>query len=466
MLVMSISGVLIYLVFSLHLSTIWGEATRTSSYIIVDMAGTVQKQNVFVYNRGRLETEIRQDNSIIQYTYDPNGNLLQQTKESSLAPYIISNTAVSYDIYLKGVPDNAQTVHFPTWTEQNGQDDVEWIIGEKVATGAWKGTVVLSKHGGTGTYNIITHVYVDGKAVSGLSTQIQETVKVTSPSSVSLADSFYEVSVEGVSRTVSEVRFPTWTENNGQDDLINPWIRGEKVNDTTWKIRIPFADHNFETGNYFTHIYSFDKYGALNGIGGTTVEVKGGAGGSKETDIAGVSYDVFIYGVDSKVQKVQFPTWTAYRDQDDIEWIDGVKVGSGVWRATVVYSKHNSEIGPYLTHIYGDGNLIGAWDFNVTNVQNVKVPGTVKITDRYYEISIEGVPANVTRLEFPTWTNNKDQDDLIWYQGERESKSKWKVRIPLFNHSNETGTYITHLYAHDGYGNSRMIKGVTVEVQN
>ncbi|NOU79770.1 hypothetical protein GC101_12890 [Paenibacillus sp. LMG 31459] len=427
------------------------------------MAGTVQKQNVFVYNRGRLETEILQDNSMIQYTYDSNGNLLKRTKESSLAPYIISTAAVSYDIYLKGVPNNAQSVHFPTWREQNGQDDIEWIVGEKVASGVWKGTVVLSRHGGTGSY--ITHIYVDSKAVSGLSAQIQDTVKVTAPSSVSLADTFYEVNVEGVARTVSEVRFPSWTQNNGQDDLVNPWIMGEKINDTTWKIRIPFAEHNFETGNYFTHIYSFDRYGALNGIGGTTVQVKGGAGGSKETDISGVSYDVFIYGVEPTVQKVQFPTWTAYRDQDDIEWIDGVRIGNGVWRATVVYSKHNSEIGPYITHIYGDGNFMGAWTFKVTNSQNVKAPGTAKISDRYYEVSIEGVPANVTRLEFPTWTNNKGQDDLNWYQGERESTSKWKVRIPFANHGNETGIYTTHLYASDGYGNSLMVSGVTVEVQ-
>ncbi|MBW4084556.1 GBS Bsp-like repeat-containing protein [Paenibacillus sp. S150] len=79
-------------------------------------------------------------------------------------------------------------------------------------------------------------------------------MKVTPPQTASLAEGFYEVNVEGVARTVSEVRFPTWTENNGEDDLVNPWIMGEKVNDTTWKIRVPFAGHNFETGNYFTHI--------------------------------------------------------------------------------------------------------------------------------------------------------------------------------------------------------------------
>ncbi len=100
----------------------------------------------------------------------------------------------------------------------------------------------------------------------------------------------------------------------------------------------------------------------------------------------------------------------------------------------------------------------------MTNSQILKAPATTKIGEGYYEVSIDGIPANVTRVEFPTWTNHNGQDDLIWYQGERESASKWKIRIPFANHGNETGSYNTHLYAHDGYGNSRPVGGVTVNV--
>ncbi|QQZ61587.1 GBS Bsp-like repeat-containing protein [Paenibacillus sonchi] len=222
-----LSSLLIYLFSILFSPAVWAEETKTSSYIIVNMAGTSQKQKNFVYNRGRLETEILPDNSMIQYTYDPNGNLLKRTKGYSVEPYVISTSAVSYDIYLKNVPDGVREVRFPTWTELNGQDDIDWIVGEKVAPGLWKCTVVLSKHGGiTGTY--ITHIYADGVGAGGLTAQIQNTLKVTSPQAASLADGSYEVRVEGVARTVSEVRFPTWTENNGQDDLENPWIMGKR----------------------------------------------------------------------------------------------------------------------------------------------------------------------------------------------------------------------------------------------
>ncbi|MBW4084557.1 GBS Bsp-like repeat-containing protein [Paenibacillus sp. S150] len=167
--------------------------------------------------------------------------------------------------------------------------------------------------------------------------------------------------------------------------------------------------------------YSFDKYESGIGIGGTTVAVNGGTGGSKETDMSGVSYDVFIYGVDLKVQKVQFPTWTAYKDQDDIEWIDGVNLGNGVWRAAVVYSKHNSELGNYITYIYADGKYEGAWVFNVVDSQKFTFPTVASLSSGFYDITVEGVPSNVTTVRFPTWTERNGHDDLEdpWIEGER-----------------------------------------------
>ncbi|NOU78472.1 hypothetical protein GC101_06210 [Paenibacillus sp. LMG 31459] len=431
----------------------------------MDAVGS-QRQHIYTYNQGRLNTEILSDKSIIQYAYDANGNLVKRSKGFSSEPYIFGLSSVSFDIYIRGVRPDVQQVHFPTWTDRNGQDDVEWIVGEKLANGVWKGTVVFNRHGGElGTY--VTHIYADGAIVGTAASEVRnDEITVTAPGEASLASGSYNIQVNGVADSIKEVRFPTWTENKGQDDLVNPWITGEKLADGSWRIKVPFSNYNFETGNYITHIYSFDQYGNKTGIGAKVVNVVGGTGGAKETDLSGVSYDVFIYGLDPSIQIVHFPTWTANNNQDDIEWIEGVRVGSGVWKATVVYSKHNSETGRYITHIYSSGKFLGAWEFDVTNSQNVKAPLTVKRSDGYYEVSIEGVPANVTRLEFPTWTNNKGQDDLYWYQGERESASKWRIRIPFANHGNETGTYTTHLYAHDGYGNSRAVGGITVNVTN
>ncbi|NOU78473.1 hypothetical protein GC101_06215 [Paenibacillus sp. LMG 31459] len=438
-----------------------------SNYIIVDGGEVTQKQKVYLYSQGRLETEILQDNSMITYSYDMNGNLLRKSKSYSAEPYVISTSAASYDIYLKGVSYSIKQVTFPTWTEVNGQDDIEWINGEKVAPGIWKATIVLSKHGGTiGVYN--THIYADGTLVRMLSAELQDTTKIYAPQLAYLSNGFYEVRVEGISRTVNEVRFPTWTENNGQDDLENPWIMGVKVSDTTWKIRVPFSKHNYETGNYLTHIYFLDKNNNQKGVIGPTVTVRGGTGGSNETDISGVSYDVYIYGLDPQTQKVQFPSWTKNKDQDDIEWIDGVKVANGVWKGTIVYSKHNSELGRYISHVYADGKYSGAWEFDVVDALQYKYPTVAYLGSGFYDITVNGIPSNVTSVRFPTWTDKNGHDDIEepWIEGERLSSTSWRIRIPYYKHNNESGTYSTHVYSYDAYGNSRIIGMLSVNVMN
>ncbi|UQZ32247.1 hypothetical protein C2I18_01010 [Paenibacillus sp. PK3_47] len=72
---------------------------------------------------------------MMSYSYDSNGNILKKSMEYSTESYTVSTSASSYDIYLKGVSECLEQVSFPTWTELNGQDDIEWINGEKVAPG-------------------------------------------------------------------------------------------------------------------------------------------------------------------------------------------------------------------------------------------------------------------------------------------------------------------------------------------
>ncbi len=73
-----------------------------------------------------------------------------------------TNTEVScasgvIDIYISNVQD-AETVRFPVWTEENGQDDLVWYDATYQGGGVWKTTVDLEDHAGTGT------VYIDAYA--------------------------------------------------------------------------------------------------------------------------------------------------------------------------------------------------------------------------------------------------------------------------------------------------------------
>lgn len=76
---------------------------------------------------------------------------------------------------------------------------------------------------------------------------------------VSLTDSEVKIKTTfsdnvGVTRS----SYPTWTDNNGQDDLI--WHDATIV-DNSSEITIPFSEHNGEAGLYITHVYVYDAVG-------------------------------------------------------------------------------------------------------------------------------------------------------------------------------------------------------------
>ena len=103
----------------------------------------------------------------------------------------------------------------------------------------------------------------------------------------------------------------------------------------------------------------------------TNIEIK---------NVTPAGYDVYVYGVKdngSGVNRVQFPTWTEAKGQDDIQpnWqtgasSKGTKQADGTtWIYHVNITDHKTEAGEYNTHIY-------AYD----NLENVKCIGTKKIT--------------------------------------------------------------------------------------
>ncbi|MCX8074749.1 MAG: GBS Bsp-like repeat-containing protein [Clostridia bacterium] len=79
----------------------------------------------------------------------------------------------------------------------------------------------------------------------------------------------YDVYVYGIADSASginRVQFPTWTNNNGQDDIqsnwsTNPIASGQNLGNGTWYYRVNRSDHNNEYGIYSTNIYIYDNNG-------------------------------------------------------------------------------------------------------------------------------------------------------------------------------------------------------------
>lgn len=129
---------------------------------------------------------------------------------------------------------------------------------------AYSGSIPASKIG-AGTHDVAIYAktaaggifkvaYVKATVADGTAPTISN-IKVTD-----LDYTGYTVSctVKDDTGVVSRVRFATWTEAGGQDDIL--WLEGT-VNGNTASVRVNVADFKDASGNYVTHVYAYDGAG-------------------------------------------------------------------------------------------------------------------------------------------------------------------------------------------------------------
>ena len=165
------------------------------------------------------------------------------------------------------VPAGTKYVYFPTWTNNNGQNDVIWHSGTlSYGTIATVSINTADYNNKEGLY--ITHIYAYDANMNMLAcygtlyTNIES--GITNITAKRKSNTSYEVTCKLPTGT-TDVYFPTWTYDNGQDDII--WYKGE-VQGNTGRIVIDSSRHNYEKGWYVTHIYAYDRSGnTLNSAG-------------------------------------------------------------------------------------------------------------------------------------------------------------------------------------------------------
>lgn len=162
---------------------------------------------------------------------------------------------------------------------------------------------------------------------------------------------------------ISKVEFPSWNTDKHRGEDAN-WIQGSVSGNTaSARISLSSLKSGAVQGNYVTHIYAWDSSGNKTCVSTSIVYIDRTA--PTLTDIKVVEKDSKGYTVECKasdasgVNRVQFPTWTAKNDQDDIakDWwtnqaVRGTRVSGDTYRFRVNISEHNNEVGSYVTHIY------------------------------------------------------------------------------------------------------------------
>ncbi|WP_312220502.1 GBS Bsp-like repeat-containing protein [Streptococcus parasuis] len=421
----------------------WYEANRQSdgSYkVSVDIKNHNYETGLYlVHSYGVLPN--KQLVALAQTTHTvPKPQIKQTITQTSLA---------SFDVVITGVPNYYTRVQVPTWTNLNNEDDIKWYEGVRQSDGSYKVSVDIKNHNyETGLYLVHSYGVLPNKQLVALAQtthtvpkpQIKQTITQTSLAS-------FDVVITGVPNYYTRVQVPTWTNLNNQDDI--KWYEGVRQSDGSYKISVDIKNHNYETGLYLVHSYGVLPNKQLVPLAQTTYTVPQPQIKQTITQTSLASFDVVITGVPNYYTRVQVPTWTNLNNQDDIKWYEGVRQSDGSYKISVDIKNHNYETGLYLVHSYGvlpNKQLVPLAQTTYT-VPQPQIKQTITQTSlASFDVVITGVPNYYTRVLIPTWTNYKDQDDIKWYEGVRQSDGSYKVSVDINNHNYETGLYHVHAY--------------------
>ena len=399
--------------------------------------------------------------------------------------------AGTFDVIVSGVssPDGVREVKLPTWSNVDGQDDIIWYTAKKQADGTYKTTVKVSDHKySTGLYNVhLYYIQDNGKIVGVAGTQVIVSL-ARAKGNITIANNnpntgTFDVIVSGVSSPygVREVKLPTWSNVNGQDDII--WYTATRQANGTYKTTVKASDHKRSTGLYHIHLYYIQGNGKIVGIGGTTTEVSiarpKGTLTIQNKDANKGTFEVIVSNVSNPdgVREVKLPTWSNVNGQDDIIWYTATRQTNGTYKAFIKASDHKNSTGLYYIHLYyvqNNGTLIGVGgtSTNVTiSAENLKPTGKITIQNNNpktgtFDVVVSNVssPYGVREVKLPTWSSVNGQDDIIWYTAAKRSDGTYKITVKASDHKNSTGEYNIHLYYIQNNGKLVGVAGTTVQV--
>ena len=282
-------------------------------------------------------------------------SVVNNNKDTGTFDVIISDVYSS-----KGV----RTVQVPIWSEKDGQDDIRWYEATRQSNGTYTVNVQAINHkNSTGLYNIhLYYILNDGSQVGVGGTQTNVTLSEPKAdlaiTGLNNATGSYDVVISNLvaPRGFKEVLVPTWSEKNGQDDII--WYKAVKQANGDYKVTVRSSNHKGDSGLYNSHVYLVDNDGKYIGLGGkqVTLDITKTQGTLTITnnDKNRGTFDVLITNLTnpSGISGVVIPVWSEQNGQDDLVWHNATKQDDGSYKVTISASQHKWNSGKYIVHGY------------------------------------------------------------------------------------------------------------------
>ena len=386
-------------------------------------------------------------------------------------------------------PLGVKEVLVPSWSLENGQDDLIWHKATKQTDGSYRVTIKASEHkGDKGNYRADAYIvdnsnnrhYISEKVVSV--DYVRPSGVLTIENNNPVAGTFDAVVSNIVAPTgLKEVLVPSWSLVGGQDDLI--WHKATRQADGSYRVTIKASDHKNSTGRYRADAYIVDDFNNHHYISEKVVDVRQSRPTASLTiennNISTGSFDAVIRNVvaPTGVKEILVPSWSLENGQDDLVWHKANRQADGSYRVTIKASDHKNSLGNYRADLYvvdNDNNRHYVTETIVT-VKHDKPTGIISVVNNNkdtgtFDVIIKDVysPKGVRTVQVPTWSDKDGQDDIRWYEATRQANGDYKVSVKASDHKNSTGKYHVHLYYIQNDG-SRIGIGTTttdVEVRN
>ena len=180
----------------------------------------------------------------------------------------------TFDVIIKDVysPKGVRTVQVPTWSDKDGQDDIRWYEATRQANGDYKVSVKASDHkNSTGKYHVhLYYIQNDGSRVGAGTTTTEvefrnlTTRTQTGIKNVNSGAGTYTVTVDQApqGRQIKNIRVAAWSQAH-QENLY--WY-STAPSGTHTEVQVSAANHQYQKGNYTTHVYVDYVDGGVEGF--------------------------------------------------------------------------------------------------------------------------------------------------------------------------------------------------------
>ena len=427
-----------------------------------------------------------------EHTSTTTSGTIPTTEAKASGTLLIENNnpvAGTFDAVVRNVevPNGLKEVLVPSWSLENGQDDLIWHKATKQTDGSYRVTIKASDHkGNKGNYRADAYIvdnsnnrhYIAEKVVAVDYARPSGAFSIENNNTV--AGTFDAVIRNIVAPNgVKEVLVPSWSLENGQDDLI--WHKATKQSDGSYRVTIKATEHKGNKGNYRADAYVVDNSNNRHYIAEKVVAVDytrpRGVLSIENNDTVAGTFDAVVRDIvaPNGVKDILVPSWSLAGGQDDLIWHKATRQADGSYRVTIKATDHKNSTGNYRADAYlvDNSNTPFYLTEKVVEVTQTRPTANLIIENNNAELgTFDAVVRNISapngikEVLVPSWSLVNGQDDLIWHKATRQSDGSYRVTIKSDEHKNSLGNYRADLYIVDNTNQRHYITETVVDVKH